>query len=256
MNWQKFYFMKSARRSLRLLVLAGLILAIQAGAMAVTIVFTSPANNSHVKVGDKVAVTVHAYGSGYGFTSIVMGYPDGTGEIASYGASDFVMDTTEVFNKYTVPANKIGQTLTYSVTLNDSLDDPAHATLHLIVDGEDKAAPTYTGAAGVKTAVRKTRNVSADLTWAAATDDVSAADKIVYSVYYATSAAEVFTGAAKATFTGTTAGLITGLDREATYYFGVRAQDEAGNQEKNTTVSAALEPLPNAVPATSWSLYE
>jgi len=74
-------------------------------------------------------------------------------------------------------------------------------------------------------------------------------------VHTAETAGAVFTAPLKTdTFTGTLVGYVTGLDPTKTYYFGVRAEDQAGNEEANTVVlsstpqTAVLNPV--------WNLYE
>ncbi len=95
---------------------------------------------------------------------------------------------------------------------------------------------------GIHTTLRTDGNTAAELTWGIAGDDISADKDIVYNVYADLVEANVFSGSPIQSFSGAAAGLtsgitsgkITSLDPTKDYYFGVRAQDEAGNEETNT----------------------
>ncbi|VAX33708.1 hypothetical protein MNBD_NITROSPIRAE03-734 [hydrothermal vent metagenome] len=92
--------------------------------------------------------------------------------------------------------------------------------------------PTF---GGVETATA-TSSTDIDLTWTAATDDTTAQSNIVYLIYISTTSGgqdflvpPSFTIAA-----GATTFPVTGLTSLTTYYFVVRAEDEAGNVDTNT----------------------
>ena len=99
----------------------------------------------------------------------------------------------------------------------------------------DVKAPTFGGLVSA-TASGKT---TLALAWVEAADDFSPPANITYNVYVATSAgAESFTSTTrkvvgKGTYT------VTGLVAGTTYYVVVRAEDEAGNEEKNVTEKSA-----------------
>ena len=73
------------------------------------------------------------------------------------------------------------------------------------------------------------------LSWSPASDDVSAQSAIVYRIYISqTPGGEDFTSPDHTTAAGATSFTVTGLSPLTTYYFVVRAEDEAGNTDTNT----------------------
>jgi hypothetical protein len=83
------------------------------------------------------------------------------------------------------------------------------------------------------------------LSWAAATDDHSAADKIVYLVYQSDkSGGQDFTTPTLTSKAGVSSLPITDLELSKTYYYVIRAKDEAGNIDKNTVEVKAVLPAP------------
>jgi hypothetical protein len=81
---------------------------------------------------------------------------------------------------------------------------------------------------------------SIDLAWAAASDNVSSAAQIVYDVYQATSAGgQNYASPTYTTSAGDTAYTVLGLSPTTTYYFVVRARDQAGNRATSTTERSA-----------------
>ncbi len=123
-----------------------------------------------------------------------------------------------------------------------------------IVEPDDTTAPTYSGAPGIISATRTGNGTTADLVWTPATDDTSPPSAIQYNIHFSTVEANVFSTAAAKSVVGLTTTEIIGLTRGETYYFGVRAEDEAGNIETNT-VTVISEPLTDANPGI-WTLYE
>lgn len=111
----------------------------------------------------------------------------------------------------------------------------------------DTTAPTFAGAtnalvANVGPGVTKG---SVTLSWAAATDDQSAADKIVYLVYQAeASGAQNFAAPTLTSKAGVSSLPITDLELGKTYFYVIRAKDEAGNIDKNTVEVKAAIPAP------------
>jgi len=123
--------------------------------------------------------------------------------------------------------------------------------------GGDSNPPTYGPGIppGAQNVYRVDANTKAIVAWSPATDDSTPAYQMKYNVHTAETAGAVFTTPLKTdTFTGTLVGYVTGLDPTKTYYFGVRAEDQAGNEETNTVVlsSAPQTAVPNPV----WNLYE
>jgi len=73
------------------------------------------------------------------------------------------------------------------------------------------------------------------LFWSAATDNVTAQDQIRYLIYIATSpGGQDFSSPGFTSEPGATLYDVTGLSSDQTYYFVVRARDEAGNIDSNT----------------------
>ena len=113
----------------------------------------------------------------------------------------------------------------------------------------DSVPPTF---GGVETATA-TSSSQIDLTWTAATDDVSASANIVYLVYISTTPGgqDFLVPPSYTTAAGVTSFTVTGLTSSTTYYFVVRAKDEAGNVETNTVeVSATTLTPTDSVPPT------
>ena len=106
----------------------------------------------------------------------------------------------------------------------------------------DTTNPT-TGA--ILTAVNPSEGGVIDLTWAVATD---AGGMNKYNVYYSTTQGNVFSDGVKQCFPfGTNAGQIGGLTNGTVYYFGVRAEDDAQNEESNTTTKSATPSAPATI---------
>lgn len=95
----------------------------------------------------------------------------------------------------------------------------------------DTTPPSFTGLASA-TPVGST---ALDLAWQAATDDSAPAEAIIYHVYVSeTAGGQDFDAPALTTAAGVTGALVTGLDPASDYFFVVRAEDTAGNQDGNT----------------------
>ncbi|MGE0325961.1 MAG: fibronectin type III domain-containing protein, partial [Polyangiaceae bacterium] len=96
----------------------------------------------------------------------------------------------------------------------------------------ENAPPTFDGIRSVAPA----GDTSLQVTWNAATDDVTAADSLVYNVYVATSSGTQNYGAPTVTSPpGAQSVLVGGLTKGTEYFIVVRAQDEAGAMDENTT---------------------
>lgn len=96
----------------------------------------------------------------------------------------------------------------------------------------DNIAPTFAGA----TTANVLGGTAIELSWTAATDDVSNAADIKYNVYVAeTSGGQNFTAPTQSTSVGQTQATVRGLRAGVEYFFVVRAEDEGGNEDTNTT---------------------
>ncbi|NOZ69991.1 MAG: fibronectin type III domain-containing protein, partial [Deferribacteres bacterium] len=100
----------------------------------------------------------------------------------------------------------------------------------------DTTPPTFGGA----TSATAVSSSGIDLTWNAATDNVTASSNIVYLIYLSTtSGGQNFQTPNYTTAAGATSYAVTGLNSSTTYYFVVRAKDEAGNVDNNTVEVSA-----------------
>ena len=100
----------------------------------------------------------------------------------------------------------------------------------------DSAAPTFSGL----TAAAADTGGTVTLSWSAATDDITAQGNLVYLIYRATgSGGQSYTAPTYTTGAGATSFQATGLTSGTTYYFVVRARDEAGNIDTNTVEQSA-----------------
>jgi hypothetical protein len=105
----------------------------------------------------------------------------------------------------------------------------------------DTTAPTFSGAQSATAALG-----SITLTWNAASDDRTAASGIVYQIYQSTtSMGQTFTNPAATSAAGATSHKLTGLTASTKYFYVVRAQDAAGNIDKNTLEVSATTPAPD-----------
>ena len=105
----------------------------------------------------------------------------------------------------------------------------------------DNMAPTF---AGLGSAAASTTSIQ--LSWNAATDMVTPAAQLVYLIYQATSAAgQSFATPTYTTAPGLTSYTVMGLSPGQTYYFVVRAQDQAGNVDTNLVEKSAMTTAPS-----------
>jgi CARDB len=103
----------------------------------------------------------------------------------------------------------------------------------------DRTPPTFAGLQRATTCIPGpvgggTRSSPYSLRWVAATDDVTPSSAIVYDIYQANAAGgENFAVPTYTTQPGATTFLTPLLPDDNTYYFVVRARDEAGNRDTN-----------------------
>ena len=120
-------------------------------------------------------------------------------------------------------------------TTVDLTGDPVTLTITLTLPPinvtPDAAAPTFAGLLSASVVSLS----STTLTWSAATDNVSASANITYLVYQSTTpGGEVFTAPTYTVPVGATSFGVANLIPGTTYYFVVRAMDQAGNIDTNT----------------------
>ncbi len=94
----------------------------------------------------------------------------------------------------------------------------------------DDQAPNFAGATSATP--RGATNI--DISWDAASDDVTAPENITYQIYVSDAASgQDFTNPSQSVTAATTT-TVTDLDRDTSYFVVVRARDEAGNEDQNT----------------------
>jgi hypothetical protein len=110
--------------------------------------------------------------------------------------------------------------------------------------GPDSVPPTFAGATGAAAGAR-----SVQLSWSAATDNVSTQSQIVYLIYQAAApGAENLATPSYTTTPGATSFTIGQLADSTKYYFIVRAQDQAGNIDVNKVEVSATTPAETIPP--------
>lgn len=133
-----------------------------------------------------------------------------------------------------------GATYYYVVVATSSAgQSPASAESSAMPSGTpDTTAPTF---AGVGSAVALSATQIA-LSWSAASDDRSAANKLRYRVFVSSSPVINFGAPTTTTPAGATSHTASGLSSETTYYVAVRAVDEANNVDANQQVVSVTTP--------------
>ena len=104
---------------------------------------------------------------------------------------------------------------------------------------KDQIPPSFAGLKSATTCIPgpigEGRTSSYHLSWEAAKDNVTPSSKIVYNVYQATTAGgEDFSQPTYTTAAGVTSFDTPQLSSGKTFYFVVRARDQAGNEDSNT----------------------
>ncbi len=114
----------------------------------------------------------------------------------------------------------------------DLKGDPVSLTINLdSVTSADTTPPAFAGA----TLISNITGTTAQLSWSAATDNVTPPSAIVYLIYQSTApSGEIYTAPTYTTPAGATSYTVAGLSEGTAYYFVVRARDEAGNIDDNT----------------------
>ncbi len=144
---------------------------------------------------------------------------------------------------FVVEAYNINNLLIY---IGDSYADlnGTPVTITIVMVSMDQETPFF---GDQKKSLEKISETSILLSWEPAIDNVTPQDKIVYLIYQSTEPF-IFSAGANSfavqdemqptyvTEPGATSYLITGLSPGVTYYFLIRAKDEAGNIDNNTDV--------------------
>jgi hypothetical protein len=104
---------------------------------------------------------------------------------------------------------------------------------------KDQTPPKFAGLSSATTCIAgpigEGRTGSYHLSWTAATDNVTPSSKIIYNIYQATtSGGEDFSTPTYTTAPGAPSFDTPQLPSTKTFYFVVRARDQAGNEDSNT----------------------
>ncbi|MEC4686472.1 MAG: fibronectin type III domain-containing protein [Nitrospirota bacterium] len=169
------------------------------------------------------------------------------------GGQDFLVPpnftTAAGATTYSVTGLSSSTTYYFVVRARDEAGNVDTNTVEMSAITLDAIPPTF-GGADTAAVVSSTE---IDLTWTAATDDVTLQSNIVYLVYMSTTPGgeNFLVPPSFTTAAGATAYTVTGLNPSTTYYFVVRARDEAGNVDTNTVeVSATTLTPTDATPPT------
>jgi hypothetical protein len=113
--------------------------------------------------------------------------------------------------------------------------------------GGDRTAPTFAGLESAFACTpgpqRPGQTTPFTLTWMAATDNVTPSNEIVYDVYESgTSGGENYAQPNWTTAPGATTFRAPGLPSHGSFYFVVRARDQAGNEDQNTVERHGVDP--------------
>jgi hypothetical protein len=116
-----------------------------------------------------------------------------------------------------------------------------------VMTGGNPTAPTFAGLesafACTPGAQRPGQTTPFTLTWQPATDPVTPSNEIVYDIYESTtSGGESYSQPTWTTGPGVTTFKTPGLPSHGTFYFVVRARDQAGNEDHNTVERPGVDP--------------
>jgi hypothetical protein len=234
-------------------------LAIMAGPSwaILTLTLNSPPNGTDVTPGQQVFFQFTASGAVVGISQI--SYTTIDGFVGGGTLPPSPPTNQQTVNDFgLIPIDQPPGTATLvSISVFGYADDPVFGsiTVNVLPATPDTTPPAFDlGQVGIESVERLFGNTTANVTWFPATDDRTADEDIAYNVYASTVQANVFSGAPLTSVVGDLETQLTGLDPLETYHVGVRAEDEAGNEDGNTA-TLELAPLPNAVDA-AWMLYQ
>jgi hypothetical protein len=120
-------------------------------------------------------------------------------------------------------------------------------TFHVTSNSGDTATPAFAGLQSAFACTpgpqRPGETTPFTLTWTAATDNVTPSSEIVYDVFMATTAGgEDFSHPNWTTAPGVSRFTTPGLASHGTFYFVVRARDQAGNEDHNRVERRGIDP--------------
>lgn len=171
----------------------------------------------------------------------------GTPDVTCASSFSATYTTTPGATSFTVAGMAPTSTHTFLVRARDANGNrDSNVVESTIVQDSDVTAPLFGGVAQAL----PTSPTSVHLVWAAATDDATAPNAIVYDVCRAdagASCASSFTGTGT-TAPGATSFDVAGLQPGATYSFLVRARDGSGNVDGNTVEPQVVMPQDTTAP--------
>jgi len=127
--------------------------------------------------------------------------------------------------------------------------DGRPVALIIIMVSTDKTPPVFSGISSIDSIT----TTSMTLSWSAATDNVTPQENIQYLIYMSTtSGGENFTTPNFTTAAGATSFNVTSLNPDTTFFFVVRAMDEAGNIDANNVEMSARTLAPPDVTAPAF----
>ncbi|MDH5327800.1 MAG: fibronectin type III domain-containing protein [Gammaproteobacteria bacterium] len=127
----------------------------------------------------------------------------------------------------------------FSVRARDDAGNLDSNTIQLSATTLDATPPVFTGLQGTTVINGST----VELNWIAAVDNLSESVNLVYDIFLAaTSGEQDFSTPDFTTAPGVTTFQATGLNDSRTYFFVVRARDEAGNRDLNTVELSVTTP--------------
>jgi hypothetical protein len=150
----------------------------------------------------------------------------------SSGGHNYISPYTTTQNATGVTVTNLTNTVTYYfvVRAEDPYGNEELNTTEVSATPTDGVAPTF---GGLLTATDNTNGGEVDLVWPTASDPST---PIQYNVYLSTTSGGQNYGLAPYISTNETTGTtVTGLVNDQVYYFVVRAQDSAGNEDTNIT---------------------
>ncbi|WP_167884174.1 fibronectin type III domain-containing protein [Leptospira idonii] len=157
--------------------------------------------------------------------------------------ADLLMDWAANTLTYNVTALSPSSSYHFAVLVKDSAGNISLYTPATQATSADVIAPSF---AGVTTATPN-GGTFVTLNWTAGSDNVTIPANLVYDICVSTSS-----GTCQTTFTvnststaGATSHTVSSLTPNTSYYFLVRARDQAGNRDGNTTERSATTPVEN-----------
>ncbi|MDD4308492.1 MAG: Ig-like domain-containing protein [Thermoplasmata archaeon] len=169
----------------------------------------------------------------------LVGYPALEPKTAQIALSGIPCDRMSVYNGASASLIEDFTDLS-AVTMEAGYGYWLHVTSDCVWNVGDVTPPTF---AGLVSAVDSPTDGAVDLTWNAASDP---SYPIIYNVYISTtSGGQNF--AAPTYTTGQTTAQVTGLTNGQIYYFVVRAEDSAGNEDTNTVQRSATPTVPDLI---------